>query len=157
VDLYFGYTGMTAAQAARTAKDAGAGYVLIKSGQDASYWDTRYNAASVAEFTSRGIEGLRWAYMTPADIPAACRPLARAASVPGTSGLVIDAEIEFEGGHDLEAQQLLRRHPPPRARRVARVHPRSAGWATTRRSPFHAFDGPAATRSSRRSTGAIAA
>ncbi len=103
---YFGYTGMTAAQAAQTAKDAGAGYVLIKSGQDASYWDTRYNAASVAEFTSRGMKVFAWAYMTPADVPGSVQAAARAARVPGTSGLVIDAEIEFEGGHDLEAQQL---------------------------------------------------
>src|SRR5919198_3104661 len=63
---YFGYTGLTAAQAAQAAKDAGVGYVLIKSGQDARYWDTRYNAASVAEFTSRGMKVFAWAYMTPA-------------------------------------------------------------------------------------------
>src|SRR6266481_10206670 len=65
---YFGYTGLTAAQAAQAAKDAGVGYVLIKSGQDASYWDTRYNAASVAEFTSRGLKVFAGAYMTPANV-----------------------------------------------------------------------------------------
>jgi len=103
---YFGYTGLTAAQAAQAAKDAGVGYVLIKSGQDAAYWNTRYNSASVAEFTSRGMKVLAWAYMTPADVPGSVQAAALAARVPGTSGLVIDAEIEFEGSHDLAAQQL---------------------------------------------------
>lgn len=103
---YFGYTGMTAAQTAQTAKDAGVGYVLIKSGQDARFWETRYNAASVLEFTSRGMKVFAWAYVTPADIAGSVQAAAQAASVPGTSGLVLDVEVEFEGGHDLEARQL---------------------------------------------------
>lgn len=103
---YFGYTGMTAPEAAQAAKDAGVGYVLIKSGQDARYWTGRYNAATVKEFTSRGIKVFAWAYMTPADIAGSVQAAAMAAAVPGTSGLVIDAEIEFEGRHDVEARQL---------------------------------------------------
>lgn len=103
---YFSYTGMSPAEAAQRAKDAGVGYVLIKSGQDARYWDRRYNASTVAEFTSRGMKVFAWAYMTPADVAGSVQAAAAAARVPGTSGLVIDAEVEFEGRHDSEAQQL---------------------------------------------------
>jgi hypothetical protein len=136
---YFGYTGLTAAQAAQTAKDAGVGYVLIKSGQDASYWDTRYNAASVGEFTSRGLKVFAWPYMTPANVPGSVQAAALAARVPGTSGLVLDVEIEFEGGHDLEAQQLcegIRSAVPG-----VWLGYTSFGWVGYHPTfPFHAFD-----------------
>jgi len=41
---YFARTGLTAAQAADLCRTLGVGYVLVKSGQDASYWSARYNA-----------------------------------------------------------------------------------------------------------------
>jgi hypothetical protein len=104
---YFAYTGLTAAESAQKAQAAGVGYVLIKSGQDASFWSTRYTAAAVNEFTSRGMHVLAWPYVTPADVPGSIAAAVRAANVPGTDGLVLDVEVEWEGGvHDAAAKQL---------------------------------------------------
>jgi hypothetical protein len=105
---YFDYVGMTAAQAADKAKAAGVGYVLIKSSQDGSFWSTRYTAAAVSEFTSRGMRVLAWPYITPAGGAAAITAAAQAANVPGTSGLVLDVEIEWEqgGDHSADAKTL---------------------------------------------------
>jgi len=94
---YFDYTGLTPAQAAVRAKDAGVGWVLIKSGQDANFWTTRYTPEVVKEFTSRGMRVFAWPYITPADIPGAITAAAKAAKIPGTDGLVLDVEIEFQG------------------------------------------------------------
>jgi hypothetical protein len=103
---YFAYTGLTAAQAAQKAVDIGASYVLIKSGQDASYWSTRYNAANLAEFTSRGLQVFAWPYITPANIAGSIDAVAQAAQVPGTAGVVLDVEVEFEGNYTAQATQL---------------------------------------------------
>ena len=103
---HFGYTGFTAAQVATRAQADGVGYVLIKSGQDGSFWDTRYTAASIAEFTSRGIKVFAWPYITPNNIAASIDAVARAAQVPGTSGIVLDVEIEFEGNFASQARTL---------------------------------------------------
>lgn len=104
---YFDYTGLTPAQAATRAKDAGVGWVLIKSGQDASFWSTRYTPDAIKEFTSRGMRVFAWPYITPKDIPGAIDAAAKAAKVPGTDGLVLDVEIEFEGAsHADEAKKL---------------------------------------------------
>ena len=100
---YFDYVGMTAAQAAAKAQADGVGYVVIKSGQDASFWSTRYTAAAVREFTSRGMRVLAWPYITPAGGTAAEDAAAAAANVPGTDGLVLDVEIEWEQGGDHSA------------------------------------------------------
>src|SRR5262249_32705154 len=103
---YFTYTGLTAAEAADRALADGINYVLIKSGQDASFWTSRYNAATVAEFTSRGIHVFAWPYVTPSNIPGSIDAIAQAAQVPGTDGLVLDVEIEFEGNFTAQAKQL---------------------------------------------------
>ncbi len=103
---YFAYTGYSAAQAAAKAQGDGVGYVLIKSGQDGSFWDTRYNAATLAEFTSRGIKVFAWPYITPNNVSASIDAVARAAAVPGTSGVVLDVEIEFEGNFATQARTL---------------------------------------------------
>jgi hypothetical protein len=103
---YFGYTGFTAAQLATRAKANGISSVFIKSGQDANFWDTRYNAASVAEFTSRGIKVFAWPYVTPNAIPGSIDAVVRAAQVPGTSGVVLDVEVEFEGNFSTQARTL---------------------------------------------------
>ena len=103
---YFTYTGYTAAQLATRCQAMGVGYVLIKSGQDGSYWDTRYNAASVREFTSRGLQVFAWPYVTPRAIAASVTAIAQAARVPGTSGVILDVEIEFEGSYASQAQTL---------------------------------------------------
>ena len=105
---YFDYVGMTAAQAADKAKAAGVGYVLIKSSQDGNFWSTRYTAAAVAEFTSRGMRVLAWPYITPAGGAGAITAAVQAANVPGTSGLVVDVEIEWEqgGDHSADAKAL---------------------------------------------------
>src|SRR2546423_13797230 len=81
---YFAYTGQTAAQAAQRAAADHVGYVVIKSGQDASFWTTRYTAANLAEFTSRGIHVFAWPYVTPNDITGTIAAIAKAAAVPGT-------------------------------------------------------------------------
>ena len=103
---YFGFTGFTAAEVAARAQADGVGYVLIKSGQDGTFWDTRYTAASIAEFTSRGIKVFAWPYLTPNNLPASIDAVARAAQVPGTSGIVLDVEIEFEGNFATQARSL---------------------------------------------------
>jgi hypothetical protein len=103
---YFAYTGLTAAEAAQRAVDDHVGYVLIKSGQDANFWTTRYTAANLAEFTSRGIHVFAWPYVTPSNISGSVQAIAAAAAVPGTDGVVLDVEIEFEGSYAAEAQSL---------------------------------------------------
>lgn len=97
---HFDYIGMTPAAAAAKAADMGVGYVLIKSGQDASFWAQRFNASIVKEFTSRGVRVLAWPYVTPSDVPGAIVAAAAAASVPGAAGVVLDVEIEWENGGD---------------------------------------------------------
>ena len=103
---YFAYTGYTAAQVAEMAQADGVGYVLIKSGQDGTFWDTRYNAATVAEFTSRGMKVFAWPYITPSNISGSIAAAVKAAQVPGTSGLVLDVEVEFEGSFATAAKTL---------------------------------------------------
>src|SRR5262249_752738 len=94
---YFAYTGFSAAEIAQKCVDDGIGYVLIKSGQDASYWSTRYNEKNVKEFTSGGITVFAWPYITPNDVPNSVIAAVKAAKVPGTAGLILDVEIEWEG------------------------------------------------------------
>lgn len=105
---YFDYAGLTPTQVAELAVKDHIGYVLIKSGQDASFWSTRYTAAVLKEFTSRGIHVFAWPYITPANIPASIDAVVKAANVPGTDGIVLDVEIEFEtgGNHAADAQAL---------------------------------------------------
>jgi hypothetical protein len=103
---YFAYTGQTAAQAAERAQADHVAYVLIKSGQDASFWTSRYSEANLREFTSRGIHVFAWPYVTPANIPGSIAAIKQAAQVPGTDGLVLDVEIEWEGNYAAQAEQL---------------------------------------------------
>jgi hypothetical protein len=103
---YFAYTGLTAAQAAQRAQDDHVAYVLIKSGQDASFWTTRYTAANLAEFTQRGIHVFAWPYITPSNISGSISAVAQAAMVPGTDGVVLDVEIEFEGAAASDVKRL---------------------------------------------------
>jgi hypothetical protein len=105
---YFDYLGMTAAEAAAKAQADGVGYVLIKSGQDGTFWSTRYTAAAVKEFTSRGMRVLAWPYITPAGGAGAIAAAVEAAQIPGTDGLVLDVEIEWEqgGDHSADAKAL---------------------------------------------------
>jgi hypothetical protein len=105
---YLDYIGMTAAEAATKAKSLGVGYVLIKSGQDGTFWTTRFNANIVKEFTSRGMRVLAWPYITPSGGAAAVDAAAEAAKVPGCDGLVLDVELEWEKGtgRAAQAQQL---------------------------------------------------
>ena len=136
---YFDYVGMTAAQAAQKAKDLGVGYVLIKSGQDGSFWSTRFTPQAVAEFTSRGIRVLAWPYMTPSGGQAAIDAAVQAAKTPGCDGLVLDVEIEFEGAHAQAAQTLcegIRKGAPG-----VWLGYTSFGWVGYHTTfPFQAFD-----------------
>lgn len=93
---HFDHIGMTPVQAATKAKALGVGYVLIKSGQDGSFWTQRFNASIVSEFTSRGIRVFAWPYITPTGGAAAINAAVQAANVPGCDGLVLDVEIEWE-------------------------------------------------------------
>jgi hypothetical protein len=92
----FDYLNMTAEQAAEHAQALGVSYVLIKSGQDSDFWSTRYTPEAVASFTSRGIHVFAWPYITPANVTAAAAAAVQAANVPGTDGLVLDVEVEFD-------------------------------------------------------------
>jgi hypothetical protein len=94
---YFQYTGYTARDLAVKCRDDGIGYVLIKSGQDGSYWSQRYNEANVREFTSRGITVFAWPYITPNNIQGSIDATVQAARVPGTAGVILDVEVEWEG------------------------------------------------------------
>jgi hypothetical protein len=60
----------------------------------------------VHEFTSRGILVFAWPYVTPRDISGSIAAATRAAQTPGTSGVILDVEIEFEGSYASQAQQL---------------------------------------------------
>jgi hypothetical protein len=105
---YFAYTGFTAQQIAEQCVQDGIGYVLIKSGQDGSYWSTRYNEANLREFTSRGITVFGWPYMTPNDIPNSINAAVQAAQVPGSSGIILDVEVEWEGTSPSQYAQSAR-------------------------------------------------
>jgi hypothetical protein len=88
---------MAAEQVAEAAEQAGVGYVLIKSGQDADFWSARYTPETVGVFSRRGLPVLAWVYVTPGDVLGTIRAVTRAAAVPGTTGVVLDVETEFEG------------------------------------------------------------
>lgn len=107
---HWDYIGKTAAEAAEIAADLGVGYVLIKSGQDANQWSDRYNATTVGEFTKRGIRVLAWPYITPNNIAGSIDAAVKAAQIPGTDGLVLDVEIEWEenGDHSAAAEELCK-------------------------------------------------
>ena len=101
---------MTPEQAAERAQALGVSYVLIKSGQDGDFWGTRYTAAAVASFTSRGMHVFAWPYVTPANVTAAAAAAVAAAKIPGTDGVVLDVEVEFDksasADHAAAAAQL---------------------------------------------------
>jgi hypothetical protein len=148
---YFDYTGMTAAQAAQEAANDGVGYVLIKSGQDGSFWGAnssrpRYTAAAVQEFTSRGMAVFAWAYVTPDktrlptfDLSGRIDAAVQALNVPGTSGMILDVEVEFEGNYATQAQTLcdgIRQKAPG-----AFLGYTSFGWVGYHSTlPFSTFD-----------------
>ena len=142
---YFDYTGLSAAQVAQDAQNDGVGFVLIKSGQDGSFWSDRYNASVVSEFTSRGMKVYAWPYVTPAGVAGgAVSAAVQAAQVPGTTGVVFDVEAEFEGSsastYASQAQQLcqgIRRQAPA----GAFVGYTSFGWVGYHGTfPFATFD-----------------
>ena len=104
----FDYIGKTAQEVAAIARDAGVAWVLIKSGQDASYWSTRYTADAVKAFTDQGMRVFAWPYITPNNIAGSIDAAVAAANVPGTDGVVLDVEVEWEqnGDHKAAAIQL---------------------------------------------------
>jgi hypothetical protein len=96
----FDYSAKTPQEVAAIARSAGVGYVLIKSGQDASYWSTRYTADAVKAFTDQGMHVFAWPYVTPANVSGSIDAAVAAANVPGTDGLVLDVEVEWEQNGD---------------------------------------------------------
>ncbi|MDA8386573.1 MAG: hypothetical protein M0Z88_09990, partial [Actinomycetota bacterium] len=97
----------SASQVAEKAQADGVGFVLIKSGQDGDFWSSRYNTSVVSEFTSRGMKVYAWPYVTPQGVASgAIQAAVDAARVPGTTGVVLDVESEFEGNYAGQAQQL---------------------------------------------------
>jgi len=94
--------------------------------------------------------------VTPSDIAGAIDAAVQAAQVPGTAGVILDVEAEFEGSHAAAAQQLcegIRSRVPG-----VFLGYTSFGWVGYHGTfPFETLIGTAETRSCRRSTGAIAA
>ncbi|GAC1351827.1 MAG: hypothetical protein NVSMB1_08630 [Polyangiales bacterium] len=135
---YFEYAGLTAQETAIKAQEVGISYVLFKSGQDASFYSTRYNAAMVNEFTSRGIRVFAWPYVTPKNIAGSINAAVQAAKVKGTSGLVLDVEVEFQGAFQNEAKALcegIRAGAP-----ATFLGYTSFGWVQYHALPWAAFD-----------------
>lgn len=136
---YFSYTGKTAVEVATEAKALGVTYVLIKTGQDANFYSTRYTPENVAAFTSLGIKVFGWPYVTPNNIPGSIDAIEKAALIPGTSGIIIDAEVEFEGNHAAAALALcdgLRQRVPG-----LWLGYTSFGWVSYHATfPFSTFD-----------------
>lgn len=136
----FDHAGMTPVEAATLAKQLGISYVLIKSGQDASFWPQRFNASIVGEFVSRGIRVLAWPYITPAGGAASIDAAAQAALVPGCDGLVLDVEIEWEKGDNAAAAKTLCNGIRQKAPGVWLAYT-SFGWAGFHtKFPFSTFD-----------------
>lgn len=103
----FGTSAPSPAVAAQKASDLGVGFVLIKSGEDTSTWQTNFNPTIIAEFTSRGIWVFGWNYVRPGNIAAKADAIAAQANLPGVKGMVLDVEIEWEGtGKEDEAIEL---------------------------------------------------
>ncbi len=128
----------SAQQVAIDAQTMGIGFVLIKTGQDLSSYDTNFNAAIVQEFTSRGIEVYGWPYVTPGNNAAKAAVIAKAAKIPGVSGIILDVEVEFVG-HDLDATELcdaIRQQAPG-----VFLGYTSFGWISKHLDfPYEAFD-----------------
>ncbi len=128
----------SAQQVAIDAQTLGIGFVLIKSGQDLSSYDTNFNAAVVNEFTSRGIEVYGWPYVKPGNNLAKAAVIAKAAKIPGVSGIILDVEVEFVK-HDVDAIELcdeIRKQAPG-----VFLGYTSFGWISYHLDfPFEAFD-----------------
>ncbi len=86
----------SAAQVATEAKGLGIGFVLIKSGQNDSYYTDNFNATIVNEFTSKGIEVYGWPWIDPGSLSAKIDAAAQASNIPGVTGLVLDVEGSWE-------------------------------------------------------------
>ncbi len=128
----------SAQQVAIDAQTMGIGFVLIKTGQDLSSYDTNFNASIVAEFTSRGIEVYGWPYVTPGNNAAKAAVIAKAAKIPGVSGIILDVEVEFVK-HDADALELcdeIRKQAPG-----VFLGYTTFGWISYHLDfPFEAFD-----------------
>lgn len=111
---HFQYTGLSASQTADLCVKYKIGYVLLKSGNGSSYWgasrnknlNSRFNEEVVKEFTSRGIQVIAWHYVYTNKIKEQVRAIIEGASVPGVSGMILDAEDEFEHNSGTEARAL---------------------------------------------------
>ena len=128
----------SAQQVAMDAQAMGVGFVLIKTGQDLSSYDTNFNASVVSEFTSRGIEVYGWPYVTPGNNIAKAAVIAKAAKIPGVSGIILDVEVEYVK-HDVDAVELcdeIRKQAPG-----VFLGYTSFGWISYHLDfPFEAFD-----------------
>ncbi|MBI4705364.1 MAG: hypothetical protein HY744_30020 [Deltaproteobacteria bacterium] len=92
----FGTSAPPPAEVAAKADSLGVGFVLIKSGEDLSAYESNFNAQIVAEFTSRDMWVFAWNYVRPGNVPAKAAKIAQQTNIAGVKGMVLDVEIEWE-------------------------------------------------------------
>lgn len=92
----FNTTSPSPATVAKEAADLGVGFVLIKSGENDSFFDSNFNETIVQEFTSRGIRVYGWPWIDPGNTATRVKLAAQAANVPGVEGIVLDVESKWE-------------------------------------------------------------
>lgn len=102
----FDQNGPSVKDAVALAEQVGIGFVLIKSGEDTTSY-SQFTLKNVAPFVARGIEVYGWPYVRPGNLDAKAAAIAAQASVPGTSGIILDVETEFVG-HASDATALCR-------------------------------------------------
>ncbi len=106
---HWGEIAPTYSEAAQSCKDWGIGTVYIKSGDGSHSWPDNCNAAIVAEFTSRGIAVFAWHYVYPSNPVGDSAAVVAESQIAGLTGMVLDAEVEFEPGHTVEpAREICR-------------------------------------------------
>lgn len=100
----FDQYGPSVKDAVALAEQVGIGFVLIKSGEQATSY-SQFALKNVAPFVARGIEVYGWPYVSPGNLDAKAAAIATQASVPGVSGIILDVETEFVG-HASDATAL---------------------------------------------------
>src|SRR5262249_4262399 len=93
----FGTKNDPAPVVAKTAGELGIGFVMIKSGEDDAVWDWNFNESIVSQFTAAGVDAYGIVYIQPCNTSARANNIAQQANVPGSKGVILDAEWEWDG------------------------------------------------------------